>query len=83
MSLNGCSGCGCDFTSVAIFDLHRVGKHAYSYSEGVAMEPMRENGRRCLTSDEMSERGWSIDPKGRWFDPERVEAARRAFSYAA
>lgn len=77
--LNECSACGSDFTSLKLFDAHRVGKHAYTYSEGIAMEPMREDGRRCLSSDEMLERGWEKDGKGRWFDPIAVEAARQHF----
>jgi hypothetical protein len=32
--LNECGACGHDFTSVELFDRHRVGKHAYMYSEG-------------------------------------------------
>jgi hypothetical protein len=43
--LNQCGACGCDFTSVRLFDAHRVGNHGYTYSEGVKMTPMREDGR--------------------------------------
>ena len=80
--LNGCSACGCDFRSLTLFDAHRVGVNAYTYSEGVAMEPMREDGRRCLSAVEMLGRDWEQDAKGRWFDPAAVEAARRHFSAA-
>jgi hypothetical protein len=46
-----CSACGKDFGGVRAFDLHRVGKHAYSYS------PERPDGRRCLSEQEMLARG--------------------------
>jgi hypothetical protein len=32
--LHGCSGCRQDFTSVALFDRHRVGVYSYTYSQG-------------------------------------------------
>lgn len=41
---NGCSECGCDFTSLAAFDRHRYGTN----------EPL---ARRCLTHEEMAEVG--------------------------
>lgn len=77
--LNGCSSCGSNFTSVTLFDFHRVGVHAYTYSEGVAMDPIREDGRRCLSAKEMLERGWAKDDKCRWFDPVSVDRARVRF----
>jgi len=80
--LNGCRECACDFTSLRLFDAHRVGVNAYTYSESVAMEPMREDGRRCLGADEMLERGWARNDKGRWFDPEESERARARFCAA-
>ena len=78
--LNGCGSCRSDFTSLKLFDGHRIGKHGFTYSEGVAMDPMREDGRRCLSVAEMTENGWVQDAKGRWFDPAAVEAARQAFA---
>lgn len=30
------------------------------------MEPMREDGRRCLSVAEMQTRGWRRDRSGRW-----------------
>jgi hypothetical protein len=77
---NLCRSCGQDFNSVELFDRHRVGVHAYTYSEGIAMVPMREDGRRCLSLDEMTERGWRVDKHGRWLDPERASRAVRAFA---
>jgi hypothetical protein len=63
-----------------MFDQHRVGKHAYTYSEGVAMDPIREDGRRCLSLVEMVGKGWEKDPRGRWCDPRSIETVRAAFS---
>jgi hypothetical protein len=74
-----CRSCGQDFSGTTMFDLHRVGVHEYTYSEGIAMTPMREDGRRCLSIDEVTDLGWALDERGRWCDPERVEAARAAF----
>jgi len=51
---------------VRAFDAHRVGVHAYTYSEGLKMDPMREDGRRCLTVAEMEEQGWFKDRFDRW-----------------
>ncbi len=42
--------CGADFTSLELFDRHRVGRH----------EP---DDRRCLSVDEMSENGWQRDSR--------------------
>ena len=77
--MNYCTSCDKDFTSVRAFDTHRVGKHAYTYTEGVAMEPMREDGRRCLRTDELCDAGIAQDARGRWFLVEDRERARRAF----
>lgn len=71
--------CDQDFASVRAFDDHRVGKHAYTYSQGLRMDPMREDGRRCLSQDEMRDVGMAQDERGRWFLVERREMARKAF----
>ena len=83
--LYGCSGCSQDFTSLALFDSHRaVGVYTYTYSEGAqGFWPPREDGRRCLGSDEMEAKGWARDATGRWLNPLRVQAARRSFAKAA
>lgn len=60
-----CTSCGEDFGGVTAFDLHRVGKHAYLHD---AEHP---DGRRCLSRDEMVERGLKLDKHGRWRAPGR------------
>jgi hypothetical protein len=77
---NWCSACGQDFTSVELFDRHRVGVHAYTYTEGLKLDPPAEDGRRCLVIEEMQANGWTEDARGRWVDPARSERAREAFS---
>lgn len=66
-----CSSCGEDFGGVTAFDLHRVGKHDYTYEEGLQMSPPREDGRRCLSREEMVERKLKLDAYGRWRAPGR------------
>ena len=56
--LSFCRSCGRDFSGDRTFDLHRVGNFAYDYSEGLTMDPLREDGRRCLDADEMRALGW-------------------------
>ena len=73
--MNFCSSCRQDFGSVSAFDAHRIGKHAYTYPEGVAMEPMREDGRRCLRSSELTAAGWSQDGRRRWRQPASKKAS--------
>jgi hypothetical protein len=67
--VNLCRSCGQDFGSLSAFDAHRVGVHAYTYSQGAAMTPIREDGRRCLTIDELYAAGWHRDQHGRWRTP--------------
>jgi hypothetical protein len=64
--VNLCRGCGQDFAGLTLFDQHRVGVHAHTLTEGLRMDPPREDGRRCLTVDEMQVRGWKQDRQGRW-----------------
>jgi hypothetical protein len=64
--MNLCRSCKLDFAGVDAFDKHRVGKHAFTYSEGLAMNPPREDGRRCLDADEMSGAGMELDNRERW-----------------
>jgi hypothetical protein len=68
--VNECWACGEDFGSVKAFDAHRVGKHAYLYAEGLKMSPPMEDGRRCLSTQEMEERRWGKNVHGRWTRPE-------------
>ena len=64
--MNLCSPCGLDFATVPDFDSHRVGVHAYTYHEGLKFDPPVEDGRRCLTLDEMKAAGWTQNSHGRW-----------------
>jgi hypothetical protein len=75
--LNLCRACDNDFTSVKLFDRHRVGVHAYEWSPG------RPDGRRCLTVEEMLANGWDRDANGRWVDPARIADARLRLRPAA
>jgi hypothetical protein len=61
-----CRACRHDYTNAAAFDRHRVGRHDYTLTEGLRMEPLREDGRRCLDADEMIEAGMELDRHGRW-----------------
>ena len=64
--LNLCRSCGCDFASVRALKAHRVGVHAYTYSEGLKLTPPAEDGRRCRDEAEMVEYGLELDGHGRW-----------------
>jgi hypothetical protein len=55
-----CSACGAEFGGTTAFDLHRVGSHQYEWSSD------RPDGRRCLSADEMLERGLHINKRGTW-----------------
>jgi hypothetical protein len=81
--LNGCTGCGNDFTSTLLFDAHRTGVYAYSLEQGLRLDPPREDGRRCLDSQEMEAKGWELNDRGRWIDPLRLQASREGFAKAA
>lgn len=81
--MNLCSPCDIDFASVAAFDRHRVGRHAYTFAEGLAMSPPRYDGRRCLDLDEFAEAGLVRNAYGRWSIGKRLERAREAFRDAA
>ncbi len=63
--LNQCGACGEDFTSVTLFDKHRVGPH--------------DNGRRCLSVRELERKGFERNDRGQWFDPVQRDRARQAF----
>ena len=74
-----CRGCGQDFSSARAFDRHRVGVHAYLFSEGMAMDPPREDGRRCLDTAELRDTGYRQNGKGRWEVIAHADRARVAF----
>jgi len=61
-----CSVCCEDFGSTSAFDAHFTGKIAYSYREGLAMDPPREDGLRCLDPEEMRAKKMHKDSRGRW-----------------
>lgn len=61
--MNRCMSCGEDFGSVSAFDAHRVGSHEYLFSES------RADGRRCVTTEQLQERGWRRDGRNRWRRP--------------
>lgn len=55
-TIGHCRACHTSFSGNTVFDLHRVGKHG-------TVE------RRCLTTAEMAELGWSVDSRGVWRGP--------------
>ena len=95
--LNGCASCGRDFTSLASFDRHRVGRHAYTFDEGLRLDPPREDGRRCLDADELLAAGLERVAPGAaskydsrlksgvplYWDPVQAEGARERFRAAS
>lgn len=75
--MNLCCSCRQDFTGIRDFDSHRVGVHAYTYTEGLALNPIHEDGRRCLDVAEMQANGWTRDSHGRWSHPCTIAARSR------
>jgi hypothetical protein len=73
--MNLCCACRRDFSSVAAFDRHRIGKHAYDFAQG--LEFGFEDGRRCMDEDEMLEAGMALDRRGRWCITRDVEQAQK------
>jgi len=80
--VNLCRSCNQDLGSVDLFDRHRVGKHDHTYTEGVAMTPIGEDGRRCVSAAEMALLGWRRGARGRWIDPARATRALGAKPHA-
>jgi hypothetical protein len=72
--MNVCRSCREDFGSVSAFDRHRVGRHTYTFRE--KLELGRENGRRCLDTDELEAVGMALDARGRWVITADIERAR-------
>ena len=64
--MNLCCSCKTDFGSVAAFDKHRIGRHAYTHAEGLKTWPARDDGRRCMDTDEMTDAGMEVNAHGRW-----------------
>jgi hypothetical protein len=82
--MNLCTGCGEDFACLTAFEKHRVGKYPQTgpseYTERLEQGLVHPNeqwrpdprfGRRCLTIDEMQQRGMHKDTRGRWRLPTR------------
>ena len=74
---NECTACGEDFSSISLFDRHRVGKHEYTFDY---TDEATWDGRRCLGSEEMREKGWTFDKRGRWTDPVAAMKVRETFA---
>jgi hypothetical protein len=75
--MNACGACGLNFGSVAAFDAHRFGRHGYTYSEGLRMDPPRKDGRRCVTPEEIAESSLFVqNAHGRWSLRAGLDAAR-------
>ena len=74
--MNLCRACNENFGSVLAFDKHRVGKHAYTFKEGLMMYPPKANGRRCLSTEEMVESGFVKNTRDTWSLQETLEKAR-------
>ncbi|HST13264.1 MAG TPA: hypothetical protein VLJ44_00260 [Gaiellaceae bacterium] len=64
--MNLCTACGEDFSSVSAFDRHRIGKHAYTYTEGLGMNPEHHDGRRSMDEAEMRAAGMDPNARGWW-----------------
>lgn len=85
--MNFCRSCNTDFGSVAAFDAHRTGVHAYTFMEGARRVPPVEDGRRCLDVREMASMRrrdggavFAVNARGSWSLAQSVEAAREAFA---
>lgn len=81
--MNLCGSCRLDFGSVAAFDAHRIGRHEYTFKEGLYLDPPREDGRRCLDEEEIAAAvdasGASLfvrNGHGKWSLARSVRAAR-------
>lgn len=78
--MNLCTSCGVDFGSVKAFDAHRIGKHGYTFKEGLYMDPPREDGRRCLDEEEMAGSSvFALNAFGKWSLTNDLASARRGF----
>jgi hypothetical protein len=75
--VNQCGACGENFGGLTAFDAHRVGKHEYTYSEGLAMTPPVEDGRRCLPPAELELEGFTTNARGSWSKENTLLGARR------
>ena len=78
MPISKCGACGNVFRSVYAFDLHRVGSFGdaiYRDGDGKKKSPVgyTKPSRRCLSEEEMLEKGMSQNDQGQWissvYDP--------------
>jgi hypothetical protein len=60
--IHACGDCGADFRGRTLQKRHRVG---------------RASSKRCLTAEEMIEKGWALDEDGRWRDRSDTERLSR------
>lgn len=58
-----CAACGEPFNSVSVFDRHR---------RGTRSDESPHRGRRCLTTEEMTGRGWRRNAAGFWIARQRL-----------
>lgn len=77
--MNLCRGCNQDFASIEAFDAHRVGVHAYTYSQGLQQDPMVEDGRRCIPTAELEAGGFRRNARGQWEQAARSDRTRAIF----
>lgn len=70
---NLCRSCDEDFGSLAAFDRHRSGTHAYLWSSD------RPDGRRCLDVEEMKAAGLALNKLGGWSIGKDLQSIREAF----
>jgi len=56
---NQCQGCKEYFNSIKAFDMHRTGKHGVD--------------RRCMTVDEMTEKGMSLNASEFWITEKKSQ----------
>jgi hypothetical protein len=61
-----CTGCGQQFNRTTTFARHRVA------SFGTLRDP---GGRRCLSTEEMQDRGWRLNGAGFWLGAPMPEEA--------
>jgi hypothetical protein len=80
--MNICRRCGNDFASTSAFDAHRTGKHAYTHPQGLALHPPCSDGRRCLSTSEMTAAGWETNRHGRWVHPHALRNRPKKPAYS-
>lgn len=62
-----CTACNERFGGITAFDLHRSGKYPVAnHKHPVPVGETATKWRRCLSADEMREKGLHQDGKGKW-----------------